>query len=253
MYAPERHAAIVTRVRGAGRIDVASLAEELEVTAETIRRDLTTLERRGYVRRVHGGAVAVERVSVEQTFQERESANADAKAAIAKAALAEIADATTIVIDGGTTTNMLASMLPTDRELTIVTHALPIASLVATRPNITLHLVGGVVRGRTLVAVGPWATAALAQIHADVALLGANGISVESGLTTPDVAEAELKKALAHSARRVVVLADHTKIGRSELITVLPLDIVDTLITDATVEPHLTDEIAATGITVVRA
>lgn len=253
VYAPERQAEIVARTRTAGRIDVASLANEMQVTPETIRRDLKALERRGLVRRVHGGAIAVERVVGEEPVHQRESANAEAKAAIGRAALAEIQDAHSIVIDGGTTTACLAALLPTDRELTVITHALPIASIVAGRPNINLHLVGGAVRGRTLVAVGPWATRSLERVNADVVLLGANGVSVESGITTPDVAEAEVKAALIRSARRIVLLADHTKIGRNELITVVSLDQVDTLITDAGVDPDLVDEITAAGVTVVRA
>lgn len=253
MYAPERQASIVSRTRSNGRVDVATLAQELDVTAETIRRDLTALERRGYLRRVHGGAVAVERVAIEQSFHERESTNADAKAAIARVALAQIGDASTIVIDGGTTTALLAAMLPTDRELTVITHALPIATLVAIRPNINLHLVGGSVRGRTLVSVGPWAISALDSIRADIAVLGANGLTLESGLTTPDVSEAEVKRALARAARRLIVLADHTKIGRDELITVLPLETIDTLVTDAAVDAELAADLASTGLTVVRA
>lgn len=253
MYPPERHAEITARARAHGRVDVATLARELDVTAETIRRDLTLLERRGSVRRVHGGAVAVERLGLEPSVSEREVVNTAAKHAIAAAALAEIGDAATVVLDGGTTTARLATMLPTDRELTVVTHALPIASIVATRPNVHLHLVGGHVRGRTLVAVGPWTTQALARVKADVAVLGANGISREQGVTTPDVAEAEVKAALAAAARRVIVVADHSKLGRDELISVIPCDAIDTLVTDDDADPELTDEIEAAGVSVRRA
>ncbi|WP_341729765.1 DeoR/GlpR family DNA-binding transcription regulator [Brooklawnia sp.] len=253
MYAPERQAVIASRTRSDGRVDVASLAQELDVTAETIRRDLTALERRGILRRVHGGAVAVERVAIEQSFQERESANAEAKKSIARAALAQIGDASSIVIDGGTTTALLAAMLPTDRELTVITHALPVATLVAMRPNINLHLVGGNVRGRTLVSVGPWAINSLASIRADIAVMGTNGLTLEFGMTTPDISEAEVKRALARAARRLIVLADHTKIGRDELITVVPLEAIDTLVTDAAVDPELAADLASTGLTVVYA
>ncbi|PWD50412.1 D-beta-D-heptose 1-phosphate adenosyltransferase [Serinibacter arcticus] len=253
MYPSERHASIVARARAEGRVEVAGLARDLDVATETIRRDLTILERRGNLRRVHGGAVPVERLGLEPSVREREVVNTAAKDAIAAAALAAIGDVATIVLDGGTTTARLAAMLPTDREITVVTHALPIASIVAVRPNVRLHLAGGHVRGRTLVAVGPWATQALSRIKADVVILGANGISREQGVTTPDVAEAEVKAALAAAARRVVVLADHSKIGRDELITVLPCEEIDTLITDTEADAELISEIEAAGVDVVRA
>ncbi|WP_448630194.1 DeoR/GlpR family DNA-binding transcription regulator [Cellulomonas soli] len=253
MYAPERHQQILARARAEGRVDVASLAQELDVTPETIRRDLTALERHGLVRRVHGGAIPVERLGFEPGLADREGLFAGEKERIAKAALDELPDGGAVILDAGTTTVRLAEMLPTDRELTVVTHALPVATVLATRPGITLHLVGGTVRGRTLAAVGSWALRELAEIHADVAFLGANGLSVERGVTTPDLAEAAVKRALVDAARRTVVLADHTKIGRVDLALVAPLIRIDTVVTDSGLDPELADELEAAGPRVVRA
>lgn len=253
VYAPERHAEIVTRARRDGRVDVNRLARDLDVTSETIRRDLTQLERRGVLRRVHGGAIPVERLILEPSVAERQDAHVAAKEAIARAALAELAGVRTILLDGGTTTAQLAAILPTDRELTVITNAFPLASRVANQPNITLHLVGGVVRGRTLASVGPWATAALATLHADVAFLGTNGITVEHGLTTADITEAEMKSTLLRAARRTVVLADHSKVGRDELVTWASLDQIDTLITDAAVDADLAFELEEAGVDVRKA
>jgi DeoR family fructose operon transcriptional repressor len=253
VYAPERHQQILERARSAGRVDVATLATELDVTPETIRRDLTALERHGLVRRVHGGAIPVERLGFEPGLAAREGVLAGEKERIAKAALDELPDAGAVILDAGTTTVRLAELLPNDRELTVVTHALPVATVLAPRANVTLHLVGGTVRGRTLAAVGSWALAALADIHADVAFLGTNGLSAEHGLTTPDLAEAAVKRALVAGARRTVVLADHTKLGRVDFAHVAPLAEVDTVITDSGAEPELVDEIEAAGPRVVRA
>jgi DeoR family fructose operon transcriptional repressor len=175
------------------------------------------------------------------------------KERIAKAALDELPDGGSIILDAGTTTIRLAEMLPTERELTVVTHSLPVAMLLATRPNITLHLLGGTVRGRTLAAVGPWAESAMADVYADVAFLGTNGITTERGLTTPDLVEARVKRALVAAARRTVVLTDHTKFGRVDFAQVAPLSAVDTLITDSQLEPDLAEEIEAAGPRVVRA
>jgi DeoR family transcriptional regulator, fructose operon transcriptional repressor len=253
VYAPERHQQILERARSAGRVDVASLADELDVTPETIRRDLTALERHGLVRRVHGGAIPVERLGFEPGIAARESVLSGEKERIAKAALDELPEDGAVILDAGTTTVRLAELLPNDRELTVVTHALPVATVLAPRANITLHLIGGTVRGRTLAAVGPWALAALADIHADVVFLGTNGLSAEEGLTTPDLGEAAVKRALVAGARRTVVLADHTKLGRVDFAHVAPLAAVDVVVTDTGAEPELVEEIEAAGPRVVRA
>lgn len=253
MYAPERHQRILDIAREAGRVDVVTLAAQLDVTPETIRRDLTALERHGLVRRVHGGAIPVERLGFEPGIAQREGVLAGEKERIAKAALDELPDGGSVILDAGTTTVRLAEMLPHDRDLTVVTHALPVATLLAARSNITLHLVGGNVRGRTLAAVGPWALRELADIHADVAFVGTNGLSVERGLSTPDVAEAAVKRALVEAAQRTVVLADHSKLGRTDFAHVVPVTALDTLITDTGAADELVDEIEAAGLRVVRA
>nr|WP_283939799.1 DeoR/GlpR family DNA-binding transcription regulator [Pseudomonas sp. R3.Fl] len=253
VYATERQQQILAAARRDGRVDVASLATTLDVTPETVRRDLTVLERHGLVRRVHGGAIPVEQLGFEPGLAQREGLLSGEKDRIAKAALEELPAGGAIILDAGTTTVRLAELLPTDRELTVVTHALPVATVLATRPGITLHLVGGTVRGRTLAAVGTWALRELADIHVDTAFLGTNGLSVEHGLTTPDLAEAAVKRALVTAARRTVVLADHTKLGRADFAHVASLEQVDTLVTDSGVMPELADEVEAAGTRVVRA
>ncbi|MCL1870102.1 MAG: DeoR/GlpR family DNA-binding transcription regulator [Promicromonosporaceae bacterium] len=253
MYATERHQQILATARAAGRVDVQRLAADLDVTPETVRRDLTVLERRGLVRRVHGGAIPVERLGFEPAVADREGVLVAEKERIAKAALEELPDGGAVILDAGTTTVRLAEMLPVDRELTVVTHALPVAMVLASRPHVTLHLVGGTLRGRTLAAVGTWAERALADVRVDVAFLGTNGLTVEHGLTTPDLAEAAVKRALVAAAQRTVVLADHTKVGRTDLAIVAPIGAVDTLVTDTGLDPELADEIEAAGPRVVRA
>lgn len=253
VYATERQQEILSRARLDGRVEVRSLAELLDVTPETVRRDLTALERRGLLHRVHGGAIPVERLGFEPAVDERESVMAGQKERIAKAALDELPDGGAIILDAGTTTARLAELLPTDRELTVVTHGLPIALALATRPRISVHLLGGTIRGRTLAAVGAWTERDVRDVYADVAFLGTNGLTIEQGLTTPDLVEAGVKRALVAAARRVVVLADHTKIGRSEFAHVAPLSAVDTLISDIGLEPELAEEIEAAGPRVVRA
>lgn len=251
MYAPERHQQILDTARSIGRVEVSGLARELAVTPETVRRDLTALERRGVLRRVHGGAIPVERLGIEPGVADREGRSAGQKDRIARAAIDELPDGGSIILDAGTTTVRLAELLPVDREFTVVTHSLPVAGVLVSRPNVTLHLLGGIVRGRTLAAVGDWTRAQIAEVYADVAFMGTNSVSVERGLTTPDTAEAAVKRALIASSRRAVVLADHTKFGRDDFALVAPLSAIDTFITDSGLDVELAEDIESAGPRVV--
>jgi DeoR family fructose operon transcriptional repressor len=253
LYAEERHRLILERARANGRVDVGALAAEFDVTPETIRRDLTSLERHGLVRRVHGGAIPVERLGFEPGLHARDAAMAAEKERIARAALAELPAEGAILLDAGTTTARLAEILPSDRELTVVTNAVPIAMTLSGRPNITVLTVGGRVRGRTLAMVDQWAVRVLAETFTDVGFVATNGVSVERGLTTPDVAEAAVKRAMLGAARRVVVLADHTKVGNDHFACFGDLDQVDTLVTDSGLDPSLASDLEAAGPRVVLA
>lgn len=152
MYAAERQQQIHELARGAGRVDVASLAEQFDVTTETVRRDLTALERQGLLRRVHGGAIPIQRLGFEPAVAQRNEYMVEEKRRIAKAALDELPDEGAVILDSGTTTGRLAEVLPFDRELTVVTNSIPMALLLSSRPNVTVLILGGRVRGRTLAA-----------------------------------------------------------------------------------------------------
>jgi DeoR family fructose operon transcriptional repressor len=253
MFAPERQQAILDQARSAGRVDVLSLATRFEVTPETIRRDLTTLERQRLLRRTHGGAVPVERLDFEPGLADRESRYVEEKRRIARAALAELPEEGTVLLDAGTSTAALARLIPEDRELTVVTNGLTVAVTLVAQANITVHVLGGRVRGRTMAAVDDWAKRALAEVYVDVAFLGTNGISVGRGLTTPDLAEAAVKSAMIAAARRTVVLADHTKFATDHFARFAELSDVDVLITDTEVDPDLLAEVESAGPKVVQA
>ncbi len=253
MYASERQQFIVEQARIDGRVEVAKLAEALDVTPETIRRDLTRLERLGEVKRVHGGAVPLERLGFEPGVQARDVVMTAEKDRIAKAALDEVPQSGSILLDAGTTTARLADHLPTDRELTVVTNALDIAVKLADRPNLTVLAIGGRIRGRTMAAVDTWAINILRDLYVDVAFIATNGVSIGRGLTTPDSTEAAVKTAMITSSRRCVLLADHTKIGNDHLIRFAELDAIDLLITDSGVDAEMATDLEATGLTVVRA
>jgi len=253
MYAPERHRAILEAARVAGRVEVKTLARDLDVTPETIRRDLTALERRGLLLRAHGGAVPIERTTLEPTVDQRDLESVAEKEAIARAALGELTANMSIILDSGTTTMRLAQILPSNLNLTVVTNSMPIAAQLAGKPGISLHVLGGHVRENTLAAVGPWAWDALDHVSVDIAFIGANGITAERGLTTPDVDEARVKSAFVEKGRRVIALADHTKFGREDFALISPMFSVDTVITDSGIDEDVSNEIVALGIEVVRA
>ena len=253
MYAEERQQRILTEARHAGRVEVSSLSELLDVTPETVRRDLTALERRGSLRRVHGGAIPVERLDLEPTLAARTTRLTAEKRRIAARALDELPREGTVLLDSGTTTLALVELLPPDIDLTVVTNSITAASVLITPPGVELYLIGGRVRGRTGATVGDWATAALDGVVVDVAFMGTNGFSVSRGLTTPDQSEAAAKRAMIATARRTVLLSDSSKAGDTHFHRFATLHDIHLLITDSDLDDELTLELEAAGPRVVRA
>ena len=252
MYAEERQQAIARSVTKAGRMSVAELAATYRVTTETIRRDLSTLERAGLVRRVHGGVVPADALTVLETgVSDRDRANAAEKDRIATSALELVPEGGSIVVDAGTTTARLAGLLPLDQDLEVLTHAVPIAARLAGHPAIRLRLLPGRVRATTQAAVGAETVDALRRLRPDVAFLGTNGISESHGLSTPDPDEAAVKRAIVAGARRVVLLADADKLGQEHLVRFAELREVDILVTDARATAEDLAPLEAAGVKVV--
>lgn len=234
MYAEERQQSIADLLTQRGRLSVTELADRFAVTTETVRRDLSTLERVGIARRVHGGALPSASVTVlELALSERDVTHGDRKDRVASAAVAFLPrNGGSVLLDAGTTTARLAGLLPLDRALTVFTHAVPIAGRLAGRTNLELHVLPGRVRRTTQAAVGEETVAALSRIRADVAFVGTNGLSLTHGLSTPDQSEAAAKQAMVRSAQRVVVVTDSSKIGLESTVRFADLDQVDVLVTD---------------------
>lgn len=255
MYAEERQQAMAELVTQRGRVSVVELAKSFDVTTETVRRDLSTLESLGLIRRVHGGALPADSMTLlEARLSDRDLANTHEKGQIAKAALTFIPpQGATLLLDAGSTTVRLAELLPHDRPLTVFTHAVPVASRLAEHPQVELHLLPGRVRRRTLAAVGVDTVESLRRLRADLAFVGANGISPSHGLSTPDHEEAATKSALIAAAERVIVLCDSSKIGVDRTVSFAKLSDVDVLITDDQITPAQRAEIEAAGVEVVTA
>jgi DeoR family fructose operon transcriptional repressor len=239
LYAEERQQAIADLVARRGRLSVQALATEYAVTTETVRRDLSVLERVGILRRVHGGAVPAASLALEAKVGDRDLAHADEKDRIAKKAVEYLpASGGSVVLDAGTTTARLAMMLPRELQLTVLTNAVPIAARLAGSPSVDLHLLPGRVRRTTHAAVGEDTVEALGRLRADVAFVGSNGMSVDHGLSTPDHGEAAAKRAIVASAHRVVVLMDSSKIGQEHTVRFASLGEVDVVVTDSDVDPE---------------
>jgi DeoR family fructose operon transcriptional repressor len=253
LFSDERQEEILALIRQEKRVSVSSLADRFAVVGETIRRDLADLEQRGLIRRVHGGAIPVERVTFEPPIEARHDLMRPEKERIALAALTELPGEGSAFIEAGSTTSFLAAVLPADCSLTIVTNGGYIASTLARHPNLTVLAVGGRVRPRSLACVDDWALDTLSRLRVTVAFLGTNGLSPENGLTTPDPAEAAVKRATLSIAQHTVLLADHSKIGVASLLRYGDLDQIDTLITDSGVPQDQACGLQDAGLRVIRA
>lgn len=253
MFAEERYNRIATLVASEGRVTVAQLAARFNITKETVRRDLALLEKDGLLRRVHGGAVPAASASTsELSLTSREGRNQAEKARIAKAALGMVPAEGSIVLDGGTTTGYLAGLLaqePVD-QLLIITHSVPVAhTLIGS--SLQVEFIGGRVRSLTSVCVGSGTVARYSGFRPDVVFIGTNGVHPEFGLSTPDPEEASVKAAIVQSARRVVVLADASKLDAQTLVGFAGLTEIDALITDAQPEPALARALADADVELV--
>ncbi|MXP23621.1 DeoR family transcriptional regulator [Gordonia sp. HNM0687] len=209
-----RQSHIVELARANGRVEVNSLADELDVASETIRRDLKALAGRRLLKRVHGGAVPVETAGFESGVEYRSQVDLAQKQRIAKATVGLLDGAETVYLDEGFTPRLIAERLA-DRHLTVVTSSLLAAQALSHSTTVTVLLLGGRMRGRTMAVVDHWATQMLRGLVIDVAFLGTNAISLEHGLTTSDPAVAAVKSTAIEVARRSVLVAAHSKFGES--------------------------------------
>jgi DeoR family transcriptional regulator, aga operon transcriptional repressor len=228
---PDRLSRIVEQLSASGSVGVGHLAASLGVSAATVRRDLALLEEQRLLARTHGGAVA-HGVLYELPLRYRSARHHEEKARIARAAVERVPDGAAVGMTGGTTTTEAARVLSDRRGLTVVTNSLSIASELAVRPTLKLVVTGGVARPESYELVGPLAEASLAALNLDVVLVGVDGITAAAGLTTHHEVEAHTNRALISRARRVVVVADSSKVGQVAFARICELGAVDEVITD---------------------
>ena len=233
-------------VQSRGFAALGELADSLEVSESTIRRDLEQLEQAGEARRTHGGVFWTGQSDTMRVFQTRAAAHGPAKRAIGEAAAALVEDHDTILLDGGSTTYELARHL-VGRPLQVVTNSLPVAHLLSSSDSIDLVMIGGCVRGRTAVAIGPMAESMLRSINVRRAFLSVAGIT-ERGYFNSDMMLVESEKAMLAAADQAVVVADSSKFGRVSLSRLCGLQQVHALVTDSGIDSQWKQWIGSAGV-----
>jgi DeoR family transcriptional regulator of aga operon len=247
----DRWNALLELLATEGRLDVEEAAGVLDVSAATIRRDLDQLAARQLLLRTRGGAVA-HGVSYELPLRYKTARHAPEKQRIAEAVAGLLAPGEVVGFTGGTTTTGTARALALrDEPFTVVTNALNIAGELAVRPQVKIVLTGGVARPQSYELIGPLAMGVLREVALDVTVLGVNGIDPDGGLTAHHEGEAEVNRALAERARRVVVAADSSKAGSVAFARICPLDAVDVLVTDVDLDPAVGERITEAGVRVM--
>ena len=235
MLKPVRHRTIVDHLAQSGTATVADLAELTRTSAVTVRKDLRELHELGLLRRAHGGALSLEDSPLyEPPNVERLGQLAAEKRAIARYTFRNfVTEDDVIFLDAGTTTLEIARELALARpRLTVVTNSILVTSVLHTVPSVHLLVTGGEHREGVASLVGDWLEYALSTVRVGTVFLGANAVDAEAGITTPNLLEAEAKRAMIRAASRVVLVADHTKLGRTSFAFVAPVSSVDVLLTD---------------------
>ncbi|SHE12653.1 HTH-type transcriptional repressor glcR [Chlamydia abortus] len=233
MFAPERRQIILEKLNKHQRVTVKELSREINVSEATLRMDLTKMEEDGLLQRTHGGAISIQNTDPETSFFTREKKNKSEKSAIAKKALELIADGQCIMLDASSTALELARILKEKSiRLTVVTSGINTALELHEHPDMTVILLGGIVKRGSYSLEGSLGIQILKQINIDLMFTSANGFSFEAGLTDFSVYEVELKKAMVHAAKKVVALLDHSKINKNSIASFASLDEIDILITD---------------------
>lgn len=246
-----RRTTIAERLRLDGEVSISDLALTFATSEMTIRRDLDLLESKGLARRARGGAIAIQRRSFEPPILQRSTHHAEAKRRIGAAAAALLRENETVVLDVGTTVQEMAMSIAPDLSITVITSGLLIATELSTKPHVKTIVTGGVVRHGELSLVGARAEASFDDLNCDTVFLGVAGVSDTKGISEYNLDDAKVKQAAMVSGRRVVVLADASKIGHVAFVTIAPIRTVDLLITNAAPENPIIRALKKQGVEVL--
>jgi DeoR family fructose operon transcriptional repressor len=250
LFAEERKAKILEMLRKNSKLLVPELCEYFNVSPATIRNDLSELKNAGLLRRTHGGAISISKTRFELDTSQKEIKNLPEKKAIAALASDLVDDGDTIILDAGTTAFELAKCLSGKKNLTIVLNDIMIASYLEENTSADIFLTGGNVRRSLHCTVGPLAIKALRELIVDKAFMGTNGISLSRGITTPDINQAEVKKAMIDISTEVIVICESNKVGFNGFAQVAPLSRINRLVTDSKIGKKEVAEFESFGIIV---
>jgi DeoR/GlpR family transcriptional regulator of sugar metabolism len=251
MLTEERRQLILERLRSDGKVVAAELSSSLDVSPDTVRRDLRDLAEAGLLRRVHGGALPPA-VGARPYAVRREQAP-DAKAAIARATVGLLRNGQVILLDAGTTPLEVARHLPPDLEATVVTNSPPIAVALANHPSVGVNVLGGMLARDSQALVGAATVEALHAVRADVLVLGLCSLHPEYGITVMDLEESYVKRAMVENAAEVVAVSAADKLGSAAPYVVGPLDELTHLVTEESARAEQLDAYRACGVEVVLA
>lgn len=249
MQAEERQQRIEEYLQKAEFSSLDELAAQVDASVSTVRRDLSVLEAKGSVRRTHGGARLLNPRTDEFAFSARDAHELAEKESIAKACAELIRPNQSLILDAGTTVYHVARYLE-PKSPQVVTNSLPIANLFAAASRVEVVLSGGVIYPRLGVLVGPLATETFSKVHADVAIMGAGGITLE-GLTNSHGLLIDIQREMIRGAQRVIFCLDHTKFGRRSVTFLCDLESVDAVVTDAAAPADLVEQLRGKGVEVV--
>lgn len=249
----ERHRQIQKFLNIHGSAKVEELAELLDVSAMTIRRDLEQLEKLNVVSRFFGGAILKSAMSVEVPYKDKSAANIENKKRIAWEALKQIRDGQIIFLDSGTTSMELAKLLKNFTSLTVVTSDIRIAGYLALNTQLEIYCTGGKVQNRTGACIGPQAVQLLRDMEVDVAFIGTSSINQDLYLCTPSLEKSEIKRQILKSSEKVILLTDSSKFGAKSFIKVCHLREIPLLITDKGLTDTVRRQIEQMNIKIIMA
>lgn len=250
LFVQERWQRIRNVLEQEGRATVEGLADRFGVSRSTIRRDLLEMHKQNLLVRTRGGAVKPVLVAFDRPLAVSETLNLDAKARIGREAASMISSGETVMIDAGSTTLQVVKHIEAPR-VTVLTNSFDAALSSMSGANMETIMLGGMVRSHGGSTVGPLAEQQIESFTADTAVLGMNGVSVTEGLTTPNLLVAQIKMAMIRRSRRLIVVADNTKLGVAALCKVAPITEATTLVTDSEAEADDIAEIEALGVEVI--
>lgn len=249
----ERLRMTLEALREQGKVTVPELSNIFGVSEITIRRDLNELARQGLVRRAHGGAVFPVEAPPEPPVIQRMQENRDLKIRIARAAAGLVDAGDTIFISSGSTATYVARQLADCKNLTVVTNSISVATELASAEGITVVVLGGMLRASELSMVGHITEQALREVRIDKVIIGMRAVSPQAGLTNDYLPEVMTDRAILHVASEIILVADHTKLGKTASAYVAPLDRVTKLVTNREADPALLAQIRQMGVEVIEA